>query len=74
VQVLARGSTPLLSPTEPWAQGVSPYTCNVANVIFLEAAAATEEPDTFRVRAALARVVLVLILASDGVVLVRVVV
>jgi hypothetical protein len=30
--------------------GTAPYTCNVANVSFLEAAHPTEQPDTFRVR------------------------
>lgn len=48
--VLARASEPLLSPTFPWEAGVSPWTCNVANVVFLEAAQPTDQPDVFRVR------------------------
>jgi len=46
--ILARSSSPLALPSEVWEDGVSPYTCNVANVTFLEAA----EPlgnDAFRI-------------------------
>ncbi len=48
--VLARASSPLMLPTQLWEVGSKPWTCNVPNVIFLEAVAATELPDTFRVR------------------------
>ena len=39
--------------------GTAPYTCNVANVSFLEAAHPTEQPDTFRVRTESALMLLV---------------
>jgi predicted GH43/DUF377 family glycosyl hydrolase len=49
--VLARASEPLLYPTAAWEAGVAPFTCNVPNVIFLEAAAVdtSDGVDTFRV-------------------------
>eukprot|EP01012_Entosiphon_sulcatum_P036209 TRINITY_DN460_c0_g1_i1.p1 TRINITY_DN460_c0_g1~~TRINITY_DN460_c0_g1_i1.p1 ORF type:complete len:339 (-),score=54.16 TRINITY_DN460_c0_g1_i1:21-1037(-) len=47
-KVLARATEPLLSPDLAWERGVSPWTCNVANVVFLEAAAEVGK-DTFRV-------------------------
>jgi len=37
-KILQRASVPLLTPTLAWETGVAPFTCNVANVIFLEAA------------------------------------
>lgn len=37
-KVLQRSSTPLLSPEFAYQQGSSPYTCNMPNVVFLEAA------------------------------------
>jgi predicted GH43/DUF377 family glycosyl hydrolase len=37
-KVLQRSETPLLSPEFAYQQGVSPYTCNMPNVVFLEAA------------------------------------
>eukprot|EP00698_Gefionella_okellyi_P004417 TRINITY_DN14077_c0_g1_i1.p1 TRINITY_DN14077_c0_g1~~TRINITY_DN14077_c0_g1_i1.p1 ORF type:complete len:363 (-),score=69.96 TRINITY_DN14077_c0_g1_i1:261-1349(-) len=48
-QVLARAEDPLLSPDALWERGVSPWTCNVPRVVFLEAAAPTELPDVFRI-------------------------
>ena len=49
-QIIARAPEPLWSPQrEPWMEGKTPYSCNVANVAFLEAAHPTEEKDTFRV-------------------------
>lgn len=47
--VLARSSVPLLRPDFLWEQGVSPWTCNVGNVVFLQGIARTEKPDVFRV-------------------------
>ena len=49
-KVLARADAPLLVPDQLWEKGSAPWTCNVPNVVFLEAAAPTDEPDTFRVR------------------------
>lgn len=47
--ILQRATEPLLTPDGlPWAMGVSPYTCNVDNVVFLEAAYSVG-PDIFRV-------------------------
>lgn len=49
-QIVARAPTPLWSPQkEPWMTGKGPYTCNVGNVAFLEAAHPTDTPDEFRV-------------------------
>lgn len=49
-QIVQRAQQPLLSPTMfNWAQGVAPELCNVPNVIFLEAAHPTDQPDVFRV-------------------------
>jgi predicted GH43/DUF377 family glycosyl hydrolase len=36
--ILSRSSVPLMSPFYEWEAGLSPYTCNVPNVVFLEAA------------------------------------
>ena len=48
--IVASAQKPLWDPSrEPWLVGVAPWTCNVPNVTFLEAAHPTEEPDTFRV-------------------------
>ena len=38
-RLLARGEMPLLSPTLAWQRGEGPWRCNVANVVFCEAAA-----------------------------------
>jgi predicted GH43/DUF377 family glycosyl hydrolase len=38
-QILQRSETPILSPTRDWEIGSYPAECNVANVVFLEAAA-----------------------------------
>lgn len=40
--ILARSSSPLLSPSFGWERGEVPYECNVHNVTFLEAAAAVQ--------------------------------
>lgn len=49
-RILARSSTPLMSPTEPWMIGDgTDALCNVPNVVFLEAAHPTGTPDEFRV-------------------------
>jgi len=50
-QIISRAPEPLWSPDkEPWMAGVPPYTCNVANVSFLEAAhPVAGRADTFRV-------------------------
>lgn len=49
-QIVARASRPLWSPSKAhWMAGTAPALCNVPNVAFLEAAHATDEPDTFRV-------------------------
>jgi predicted GH43/DUF377 family glycosyl hydrolase len=50
-QIIARAPAPLWSPgKEPWMAGVAPYTCNVGNVSFLEAAHPVAGlTDTFRV-------------------------
>lgn len=49
-KIIQRADAPLLTPSDfTWAQGITPSLCNVPNVIFLEAAHPTEEPDTFRV-------------------------
>ena len=35
---------------QPWMQGLHPYTCNVPQVAFLEAAhSVADKPDTYRV-------------------------
>ena len=35
---------------QPWMQGIAPYTCNVPQVAFLEAAhAIADKPNAFRV-------------------------
>ncbi|RYG59889.1 hypothetical protein EON64_19775, partial [archaeon] len=36
--VKQRSETPLMGPETSWEKGSSPYTCNVPNVVFLEAA------------------------------------
>lgn len=36
--IIQRSAEPLLSPKFAWEQGVAPYSCNVPNVVFLEAA------------------------------------
>lgn len=47
--ILQRSATPLFDASGlPWALGVPPYTCNVPDVIFLEAAVQLG-PDVFRV-------------------------
>ena len=43
-----RSDVPLLTPIYPSERGVEPYTCNVPNVIFLEAAR-TIDTNTFEV-------------------------
>jgi predicted GH43/DUF377 family glycosyl hydrolase len=50
-QILQRAQTPLLSPTRIWETGTAPAECNVANVVFLEAAAPATDgtPNTFDV-------------------------
>lgn len=47
-KILQRSDAPLLSPTYAYEQGVSPYPCNVPNVVFLEAAKPIGN-DTFEV-------------------------
>lgn len=54
--VLQRSEQPILSPDFAYEQGVAPYTCNMPNVVFLEAAAPVRcpvtgavVPDTFTV-------------------------
>eukprot|EP00048_Salpingoeca_helianthica_P017562 m.237841 g.237841 ORF g.237841 m.237841 type:complete len:359 (-) comp21437_c0_seq1:27-1103(-) len=37
-QILQRADTPFLLPATAWEQGVYPYSCNVARVVFVEAA------------------------------------
>jgi len=37
-KIVQRAAVPLLTPTLAWETGVAPFTCNVGNVIFLEAA------------------------------------
>lgn len=45
-----RSSEPLMTPEFAWELGTLPYTCNVPNVIFLEAARrACDKTDTFEV-------------------------
>jgi predicted GH43/DUF377 family glycosyl hydrolase len=45
-----RSEEPLLTPQYAWETGATPYTCNVPNVVFLEAARRTEaKSDTFEV-------------------------
>ena len=39
--ILQRSETPILSPTYAYQQGGAPYTCNMPNVVFLEAAKPT---------------------------------
>lgn len=46
--ILARSEEPLLAPQFAWEQGLAPYTCNVPNVVFLEAAHPVGK-DTFQV-------------------------
>ena len=41
-QIKQRSAEPLMSPMFAWDQGTSPYTCNVPNVVFLEAARVLE--------------------------------
>ena len=50
-KILAQAPAPMWTPTDqPWMQGVHPYTCNVPQVSFLEAAhPVSDKPDTFRV-------------------------
>ena len=49
-QIIARAPQPLWSPQrEPWMEGKAPWTCNVDNVAFLEAAHPTNTKDEFRV-------------------------
>lgn len=49
-KIVSRASEALWLPDiRPWTEGVAPYTCNVANVSFLEAAHPTSTPDVFRV-------------------------
>ena len=47
-----RSQEPLMGPAYAWEEGIAPYTCNVPNVIFLEAArvvALNEGKDVFQV-------------------------
>ncbi|CAM9147387.1 unnamed protein product, partial [Ectocarpus fasciculatus] len=37
-QIVARSEEPLMGPKYAWETGEAPYTCNVPNVVFLEAA------------------------------------
>ena len=46
--VLARPETPLMGPEYTFETGNSPYTCNVPNVVFLEAARPIEQ-DRFEI-------------------------
>lgn len=49
-QIIARAPQPLWSPQkQPWMTGLAPWTCNVHNVAFLEAAHPTGNSDEFRV-------------------------
>ena len=48
-QILQRAEAPFLLPSFPWEQGIAPYTCNVARVVFLEAAVPTGNKDEFTV-------------------------
>jgi len=47
--IVQRSDTPFLAPTHDWDRGTAPYTCNVANVVFVEAMHATSAPDVFRI-------------------------
>jgi predicted GH43/DUF377 family glycosyl hydrolase len=48
--IIARAPQPLWSPQrQPWMEGKAPWTCNVDNVAFLEAAHPTNTKDEFRV-------------------------
>lgn len=47
-KILQRSNEPLMTPEYPWEIGSPPYTCNVPNVIFLEAAKQIS-PDQFQV-------------------------
>jgi len=48
--ILQRAAAPLLSPTRDWERGAAPAECNVACVVFLEAAAPVDgQPDVFDV-------------------------
>lgn len=42
-----RSDEPLMTPEYTWELGVSPYTCNVPNVIFVEAAYLMNEKSTY---------------------------
>ena len=47
--ILERSAAPLLSSSTPWQRGTHPWRCNVANVVFCEAAAHVPgERDVFR--------------------------
>lgn len=51
-RIVAQASAPLFEAArEPWLTGNAPYTCNVPNVAFVEAAVAepSSGPDTFRI-------------------------
>ena len=49
-QILAKADAPLFTPMDqPWMAGTAPYTCNVQQVAFLEAAHPLTD-DRFRVR------------------------
>ena len=49
-KILAQAPKPMWTPTDqPWMQGTAPYTCNVPQVAFLEAAhPVADKPDTYR--------------------------
>lgn len=50
-KIIQQAPEPLWTPTDqPWMQGIAPYTCNVCQVSFLEAAhPVSDQADTFRV-------------------------
>lgn len=48
-QVISRASAPLMTPDLAYQTGGAPFTCNVPNVVSVEAAHATATPDVFRV-------------------------
>lgn len=49
LKILARAPEPLWTPTDqPWMAGTAPYTCNVQQVGFLEAAHPMDKPNSFR--------------------------
>lgn len=48
--VVAQAEKPLFDPSAaPWMVGERPFTCNVRNVAFVEAAQPTDQPDVFNI-------------------------